>query len=490
MDIELEYQLYDLVHLLCVENETSGYTSIEAKNKEEPLEALSVDIGTENGVGKWIKTNYIQKGNNEPLSKELCSVGIILNEQQNLFQETDSSKKDYIRLFLSCCTDEMKEKIHKFNESRLHTNMTFLADNTDNNKNNLTCNGVKIYPLYDIKDVSLKRLGSSTQTNMSIPKTDRHHNVYVPELPSDPLGFCQSNADTGYLNDAVLLTPGTNKSPYFLRTSYTKDIGLSSSTLEGQVNYTTYLSSTDLPTYTYRSSSNNENLHPLDRFQPTINYEGVKYSYIVDLPVGQKSTVVSEKSTYDDGVAYFSNLFIGKNAYNPQYSMQMNSQLKLENCRTYIGIGSCGGIPFLKYYDDTSYEVISSQLDNSKFQSDALSCLKTRRINSVTESANDTVTKPFQKVEFIHPIQYTEATKHKSNLFSVALSGTGIETEYENTKDTINQILMSGGTPPLSAYQKKKRLENLKFDIENAIKDIAKNVVPANTQLFNVRFSD
>jgi hypothetical protein len=40
--------------------------------------------------------------------------------------------------------------------------MTFLADNTDNNKNNLTCNGVKIYPLYDIKDVSLKRLGSST----------------------------------------------------------------------------------------------------------------------------------------------------------------------------------------------------------------------------------------------------------------------------------------------------------------------------------------
>jgi hypothetical protein len=85
MDIELEYQLYDLVHLLCVENETSGYTSIEAKNRGESLEALSVDIGTENGVGKWIKTNFIQKGNNEPLSKELCSVGIILNEQQNLF---------------------------------------------------------------------------------------------------------------------------------------------------------------------------------------------------------------------------------------------------------------------------------------------------------------------------------------------------------------------------------------------------------------------
>jgi len=34
--------------------------------------------------------------------------------------------------------------------------------------------------------------------------------------------------------------------------------------------------------------------------------------------------------------------------------------MKLENCRTYVGIGSCAGIPFLKYYDDSSYEVLSS----------------------------------------------------------------------------------------------------------------------------------
>jgi len=125
------------VHLLCVENETSGYTSIDAKQDgEASLSALSADIGTENDT--------------------------ILNGQRDLLQEADSQKKDYIHLILSCCTDEMKEKIHKFNESRLHTNMTFLADNTSNDKNNLTCNGVKIYPLYDIKDVSLKRLGAST----------------------------------------------------------------------------------------------------------------------------------------------------------------------------------------------------------------------------------------------------------------------------------------------------------------------------------------
>lgn len=491
MDIELEYQLYDLVHLLCAESETSGYPSIDAKHGgEDGLSALSVDIGTENGIGKWLKTNYIEKGNDEPLSKELCAVGIILNEQQDLFQETDSQKKDYIRLFLSCCTDEMKEKIYKFNESRLHTNMTFLADNTSNDKNNLTCNGVKIYPLYDIKDVSLKRLGASTQQNLSITKTDRHHNVYVPDLLDEPLGFCQSNADKGYLNDVVLLTPGTSKAPYFLRSSYTKDIGLSSSLSEGQTNYTTYLSSSDLPTYTYRSSSSTKSLSPLERFKPVVNYRGVDYSYIVDLPVGQKSTIISEKANYDDGVVYFQNLFIGKNAYNSQYSMQMSSMMKLENCRTYVGIGSCAGTPFLKYYDDSSYEVLSSQLEDPMLSAKTLSGLATRKVNSVTGTPNDTITKPFQKIEFVHPVQYNEATKHKSNLFSVQLSGTGIETEYEKTKDSINQTLARGEVPPLSAYQKKKKLENLKFDIENAIKDIAKNVAPANTQLFNVRFSD
>lgn len=163
MDIELDYQLYDLVHLLCAEAETSRYPTMAAKKAgESELSSLSVDIGTENGAGRWLKTDFIEKGDNTPLSKELCAVGIILNEQQNLFAEDDSKKKDYIRLFLSCCTDEMKQKIYKFNEDRLHTNMTFLADNTSNDKNNLTCNGVKIYPLYDIKDVSLKRLGITT----------------------------------------------------------------------------------------------------------------------------------------------------------------------------------------------------------------------------------------------------------------------------------------------------------------------------------------
>lgn len=490
MDIELDYQLYDLVHLLCAEAETSGYPTIAAKKaRESELSALPVGIGTDNGVGRWLKTDFIEKGDNTPLSKELCAVGIILNEQQNLFTEDDSKKKDYIRLFLSCSTDEMKRKIYKFNEDRLHTNMTFLADNTDNDKNNLTCNGVKIYPLYDIKDVSLKRLGITTQQNLSLAKTDRHHNVYLPDMPRDPLGFCQSNSDSGFINDAILLTPGTSRAPYYLRSSYLKDAGLSASIPEGQVSYTMHLTSDEIPTYTYKGASQPA-ANALERFQPVVDYRGVEYSYIVDLPVGPKSTLVSDKASYDDGVVYFNNLYIGKNAYNSQYSMQMSSTMKLENCRTYVGVGSCAGIPYLKYYDDVSYEVLSSQLDDLKLSAMKLSHLKTRKLNSVTGSPNDTITKPFQKIEYVNLVQYNEAIKHKSNLFSVELSGTGIQTEYEKVTSDIQSALLGGKTPELSAYQKKKKLENLKFDIENAIKDIAKNVAPANTQLFKVRFND
>lgn len=76
----------------------------------------------------------------------------------------------------------MKQKIISFNNARLKTNMTFLADNTANDKNNLTCGGVKVLPLYDIKDVSLKKLGLHAQQNFNFHDVDRHHDVYAPQL--------------------------------------------------------------------------------------------------------------------------------------------------------------------------------------------------------------------------------------------------------------------------------------------------------------------
>jgi hypothetical protein len=79
--------------------------------------------------------------------------------------------------------------------------------------------------------------------------------------------------------------------------------------------------------------------------------------------------------------------------------------------------------------------------------------------------------------------------KHKSNLFTIELSGTGIETEYQNVVESLAQQA-DDSKKVEDLFNKKSKLDMLKFDIETAIKEIAKNVSPANTQLFKVAFLD
>lgn len=147
----------------------------------------------------------------------------------------------------------------------------------------------------------------------------------------------------------------------------------------------TELSSGSLPTYTYPHDTSKKTA--LEMFTPERNYCGVQYSYVVGLPTGVKSTIASDVASYDDGVAYFSYLLVGKNAFNAQYSMQMSSDASLDNCRTYVEIKSVGGSPYLKYYDDVSYEVISSVSASQAASGSIPMQLKTKRLNSVTRSS-------------------------------------------------------------------------------------------------------
>ena len=144
---------------------------------------MCVDIGTEQGEGYWYPTNYIKKAATTSgrtkknidgaLSKENYYEQVILNERQSGFIETDSSSKRYIRLYLSCCTIEMKQKIAEFNKAREKVNCTYVADidNFGNNKNNITCISDKLGQdeigqevnmtakcknLYDIEDVTIQ----------------------------------------------------------------------------------------------------------------------------------------------------------------------------------------------------------------------------------------------------------------------------------------------------------------------------------------------
>ena len=134
---------------------------------------------------------------------------------------------------------------------------------------------------------------------------------------------------------------------------------------------------------------------------------------------------------FDNGNVY-ADIYTCKNAYDSMYSMNMSSEGRLDNCRDYIGMMTNGNRLYLKYYDNVGYY-----------------------FNGDQAKKDDTVKYPYQKVENFEPIQIKNQSEamHKSNFFSIRISGTGLE---NSAQDSETQI----------------KMDNIKFDIENAIKKI------------------
>lgn len=477
-DLELGYQIYDRIHFLSAETQTSGYASMQEKD-DGVISALSCyDIGTEHGLGYYYPSEYIEKANDTPFSTEEDEKQIILNEQQEYYIETNSKTKRYIRLFLSCCTEEMKAKIEKFNRDRVLVNQTLVADGVSNAKNDYAISGhwdQQAYGLYDIRDVSLKKLGIKEQKNYCLPDTDQHHDIYAPNLAKMPLGFCQTSMQTDFQNDALVLTQPTTKKPHYLCSS------LASGRKEGEdssTDYTMRLESGNLKTYVFgKNGSPREN--------PLVNFSGVEYSYIVDMPLTQKSKLAGASiySDYDDGTMYFKRLMTSKSAFNSLYSMEMSAANYLDHCREYVEVNSCAGKPYLKYYDNLRYvgELSAESVESAVAYVD----LQTEKINTEDGLTSSFEKKPFQKIECIYPTDYSSNAKHKSNVYSIVVGDTAIE----QTESNLNTALKSNDAGMQADAQVALRaLQRLKFEITTAIRDIATDVNPANTQLFDIRF--
>ena len=73
-----------------------------------------------------------------------------------------------------------------------------------------------------------------------------------------------------------------------------------------------------------------------------------------------KQREANDIADYDEGLIYYLRMHTTKSAFNPQYTMEMSSTTSIMNARTYCGIGVCGGRPYLKYYDDSTYNSISA----------------------------------------------------------------------------------------------------------------------------------
>ena len=520
MDIQLGYQVYDYLHLLCAETQTSGYETLD-DYRNGINSALCVDIGTEQGEGYWYPTNYIKKAATTSgrtkknidgaLSKENYYEQVILNERQSGFIETDSSSKRYIRLYLSCCTIEMKQKIAEFNKAREKVNCTYVADidNFGNNKNNITCISDKLGQdeigqevnmtakcknLYDIEDVTIQTQHIHDSVNSFLHSTDRRHEMYMPQLQCQPIGFCQSQDDAYYYNDALLLTRGMKLEAMKLKTDLLRQRGSKTSQL-----YDIQIENNRCNTYTYQTYDEWQiDQSNVSRFTPKRNYLGVARSYIADMPVDSSripNSRATDRTMYDDGEMHCNRLHTSKSAYDSMYTMNMDSLSTLKEARQYCEINTCAGKPYLKFYDYINYNVqgpVSSINDVTE--------LATVSANCIGNNQFDPVTVPYQKIEYLLPTDYNYSALHKSNAFNVNILCTDIEkvednldTSYEaldlkwqnaKTKEEKDQIAQ------MIDYNNETRdkLQILKFEITNAVREIAKHISPANTQLVDVKF--
>ena len=498
MDTQLGYQIYDYIHLLCAENQTSGYETTDDKRNGN-LSVLSVDIGTEQGEGYCQYTDYIQKADDEVLSKEKYYEQIVLNEKQPTFVETDPTSKKYIRLYLSCCTIEMKNKIDEFNRTREHINCTYIADirNSKNDKNNLTVvneDSSNVYQakcknLYDIVDVTLQTIHVHETKNLFLHDTDHRHEMYLPQLTKQPVGFCQTQTDNEYFNDAIMLTHGMNSEVQMLKTSFAEDRRKFEDTL-----YNTSIQHGRMRAYTYRTYDEwSETNFNQDKFIPRRDYVGIAKPYIVDMPV--ESTRFESKCTdvndYSTGEMYFSRLHVGKSMYDALYSVNMTSLSQMSCARQYCGIETCAGRPYLKFYDNINYNAQTDVTDNKDITE-----ILTLSANSSGNSKYDHMTVPYQKIEYLYPADYNYSELHKANAYNVTILNTGIdkvESQIEEAEDKLAKL----DTNSQQRYEDqskldeaKSKLATLKFEITNAVRQIAKHIAPANTQLVDVKFGD
>lgn len=196
-------------------------------------------------------------------------------------------------------------------------------------------------------------------------------------------------------------------------------------------------------------------LYPTQVFTPARNMSNIEYNYMV--VVDQQDN----ESIYDVGDIYAQQIDIAKNAYNSLYSMDISAASDgipcANRCRDYRGVFTDGQYVYLKYYDNANYSQLSSRVNDG--------IVDQYMVKSKTSAY------PFQKIETYIPNNFETRCKHKSNLFSINIRNKKIEDLKQFDDPECEKIY-----------------EQIHTEIKNAIRTIADNICPVNTQFFDVYF--
>lgn len=207
---------------------------------------------------------------------------------------------------------------------------------------------------------------------------------------------------------------------------------------------------------------------------PRYNLLDIGYNYVMEM--SQNALNRGLEHEYDKGDIYGYPV-VTKAFHNSLYTTDMSGQSDLRNCRQYVGIGLTRGYgsqrrPYLKYYDVVDY---SGTVGSTRYS---------EQIEDVHLSSNSSIHYPYQKIEYYYPSVFSSKSKHKSTLFSVRIDNCDIDSEIEKF-ETGGELHETAQYPDRVVGLLKK----IKSDIKAGVREIVKNVAPANTQLFDVYFN-
>lgn len=435
MDVRLLDDVKQFVNLLKVENGEN---------------ILSDVIRLEEGKGEYAPTEYIQNTKTDengelsvfPLAKESSREGIILNEIQKYYDEYDPYTRDCIRLINQNDNEDLRKKITEYIKNNSKIEHIFFTDNQDNIDSNVINSDMR--PLYDIDDVDIKlnnRIKNDIITSFDKKNPGKTEDIYIPDGLTKH-GICQIG------DKAYFVTSQTDKECSMLKCGEQKN-QYNIKFLDQNLHTNLYKQLSELSSPNYPQALSSGEMTNMEFFNSVHNLNGIDYNYIVKCNLDE---VNGKQTEYMNGNIY-SDVLIGKNFYDSVYNMSMDEN-NISGCRQYVEVNKYSQCPYFKYYDSDNY-TINGDLSNGQI--------------NVSKKENDKL--PYQKIEIPIEFKTRSSNRHKSYFFSINIDDISIEKDEKEDGSKSLQY-------------------KIKSDISRAIRDIAQNICPVETQLYDVKFGE
>lgn len=333
-----------------------------------------------------------------------------------------------------------------------------MSDRYNSNKESFydITHGIIVHNLYNINKTKIKTTAKKYSSSLT---STEYQDIYIPYISSDFIHLCQFKSNAYGLthehkNNLQMPYINMNNASKFDTTYHSvissdeihtflyprpQELNSSCSSYTGVVDIAGELSNCAISTI----------------FQLGRDLRGIQYNYIVELPENSKHIDYTKGYILGDAIAT-------KNHLNYQYSISADSDYNLSGCREYCNIDVCGNQLYLTYRDNVDYSV-GSISNVTYFDGTSKLSVNAYQMEKIRKNYN------YQHVEVIDSINKFDGDAnggHKSSMFSIRLFDTGL----------------NEATIPETAKQK------LRQNVINNVRTLVENIIPANTQLFNIYF--